>query len=69
MLPGADLALVASCLAYGLRLNGGATCIAPRRVFVPEALAAELESRLVAQLPRPAAVPDAIAAPARLADG
>ena len=37
VLPGADSALVAACLAYGLRLNGGATCIAPRRVFVPEA--------------------------------
>ncbi len=30
----ADLGRVARCLAYALRLNGGATCIAPRRVFV-----------------------------------
>jgi acyl-CoA reductase-like NAD-dependent aldehyde dehydrogenase len=64
VLPGADLDLVASCLAYGVRLNDGATCIAPRRVFVPRALAGELE-RLVAAalsaLPAPV-VPQAIAA-------
>ncbi len=34
VLPGADLDLVARALAFGVRLNGGATCIAPRRVFV-----------------------------------
>jgi acyl-CoA reductase-like NAD-dependent aldehyde dehydrogenase len=56
VLPGADLALVARCLAYGLRLNGGATCIAPRRVFVPRSLAGELETNLAALLP---GIPDA----------
>lgn len=56
VLPGADLDLVARCLAYGLRLNGGATCIAPRRVFVPRGMAAALEGRLLALLP---GVPDA----------
>lgn len=56
VLPGADLGLVARCLAYGLRLNGGATCIAPRRVFVPRRDAAALEDRLAALLP---GVPDA----------
>ena len=50
VLPGADLDLVADALAFGLRLNGGATCIAPRRVFVPQAQAAELERRLQAHL-------------------
>ena len=30
----ANLKRVAGCLAYALRLNGGATCIAPRRVFI-----------------------------------
>ncbi len=30
----ADLKRVSRCLAYALQLNGGATCIAPRRVFV-----------------------------------
>jgi acyl-CoA reductase-like NAD-dependent aldehyde dehydrogenase len=64
VLPGADLALVADCLAYGLRLNGGATCIAPRRVFVPRAQAAALEGLLAERLPGipPAAVAPAIAA-------
>jgi len=63
VLPGADLDLVAACLAYGLRLNGGATCIAPRRVFVMHADAAALEAKLLALLPAiPAAtVPSAIA--------
>jgi acyl-CoA reductase-like NAD-dependent aldehyde dehydrogenase len=42
----ADLDVVARCVAYGLSLNGGNTCIAPRRVFVPRAMAADLERRL-----------------------
>ena len=51
VLPGADLDLVADALlAFGLRLNGGATCIAPRRVFVPQAQSAELERRLRSRL-------------------
>lgn len=64
VLPGADLDLAASCLAYGLRLNGGATCIAPRRVFVMHADAAALEGKLLTRLPRipEAAIPAAIAA-------
>lgn len=61
VLPGADLVLVARCLAYGLRLNAGATCIAPRRVFVPRTDAAALEDRLATLLPR---VPDANPSPA-----
>ncbi len=60
VLPGADLELVAACLAYGLRLNGGATCIAPRRVFVMQADAAALEAKLLARLP---AIPPADVAP------
>jgi len=51
VLPGAEIDLVARCLAYGLRLNGGATCIAPRRVFVPRETAPSLESALAALLP------------------
>ena len=51
VLPNADLNLVARALAFGLRLNGGATCIAPRRVFVPKsrlyALQHQLESALI----------------------
>ncbi len=62
VLPGADLGLAASALAYGLRLNAGATCIAPRRVFVPKAMETDLLSRLLAQLPPPAAIPEPVAA-------
>ena len=64
VLPGADLDLTARALAWGLTLNAGATCIAPRRVFVPRALAAELERKLqplvarLAPAPAPAAVVD-----------
>ena len=62
VLPGADLALVAAALAFGLRLNAGATCIAPRRVFVRADMESDLLSRLLAQLPPPAAIPPGIAA-------
>jgi acyl-CoA reductase-like NAD-dependent aldehyde dehydrogenase len=52
VLPGADMEAVAAALAYGMRLNSGATCIAPRRVFVPppeaERLAAALLPRIAA---------------------
>ncbi len=44
---GADLDRLASALRFGLTLNGGATCIAPRRVFVPRALRPALEERLI----------------------
>ncbi|NYZ11269.1 aldehyde dehydrogenase family protein [Azospirillum sp. RWY-5-1] len=50
VLPGADLDLVTRALAFGLRFNGSATCIAPRRVFVPQDLAAGLEWRLAERL-------------------
>ena len=33
VLPGADAALVAAAIAYGGALNGGNTCIAPRRIL------------------------------------
>jgi acyl-CoA reductase-like NAD-dependent aldehyde dehydrogenase len=45
----ADLDLVAAALRFGLHLNGGETCIAPRRVFVPRNLLAGLERRLCRQ--------------------
>jgi acyl-CoA reductase-like NAD-dependent aldehyde dehydrogenase len=44
--PDAHPELVVSALAFSLRLNGGATCIAPRRVFVYSPLAQPLEYRL-----------------------
>jgi acyl-CoA reductase-like NAD-dependent aldehyde dehydrogenase len=46
----ADLDLVAGALRFGLALNDGATCIAPRRVFVARNSAPELEARLVRAL-------------------
>ncbi len=45
--PDAHPQRVASALAFSLRLNGGATCIAPRRVLVPPSLAPMLEACLV----------------------
>jgi aldehyde dehydrogenase (NAD+) len=36
VLPGADMHRVCDLLLFGLRLNGGATCMAPRRVFLPK---------------------------------
>ena len=36
VLPGADMHRTCDLLVFGLRLNGGATCMAPRRVFVPK---------------------------------
>ncbi len=57
VLPGADLAMVADALAYGLRLNGGATCIAPRRVFVVEGLAPALEKAVERRLSNSMPIP------------
>ena len=42
----ADVERAARCVAFGLSFNGGATCIAPRRVFVPDALADEFLAKL-----------------------
>ncbi|HSF39967.1 MAG TPA: aldehyde dehydrogenase family protein [Thermoanaerobaculia bacterium] len=50
VLPGADLDRVARAVHFGLTLNGGATCIAPRRVFVPHSLASLLGERISALL-------------------
>ncbi|WP_377807343.1 aldehyde dehydrogenase family protein [Azospirillum sp. A29] len=57
VLPGADLEQVARALAFGLRLNGSATCIAPRRVFVPHCMAAGLEAALLRHVGAIPAVP------------
>lgn len=46
----ADLDLAARALAFGLRLNSGNTCIAPRRVLVSRAIATEFEGRLSQEL-------------------
>lgn len=42
----ADLDLAVKALVFGLRLNNGATCMSPRRVYVARSLATELEGRL-----------------------
>jgi acyl-CoA reductase-like NAD-dependent aldehyde dehydrogenase len=42
VLEGANLARVVDALTFGLRLNGSATCMAPRRVFVARAVADKL---------------------------
>ncbi len=42
----ADVDLAARALRFGMTLNGGNTCIAPRRVFVHRSRAAELEAKL-----------------------
>ena len=50
VLDDADLERVVSALLFGLRLNGGATCLAPRRVYVPKARHAELRSKLMQRM-------------------
>jgi acyl-CoA reductase-like NAD-dependent aldehyde dehydrogenase len=78
-----DMELAARAARFGLTWNGGATCIAPRRVFVAEEVARELERALVAAIeelpasrrggrmdPRTAAlVTDAVGRGARLVIG
>jgi acyl-CoA reductase-like NAD-dependent aldehyde dehydrogenase len=34
VLPGAESSVPSAALAFGLRLNGSATCMAPRRLFL-----------------------------------
>ncbi len=46
----ADLDLAARALAFGITLNRGATCIAPRRVLVAQRLHAALGQKLVTEL-------------------
>jgi len=48
----ADLDLVVRALAFGLRLNAGATCMSPKRVLVHRSVATELEGRLAQNLCR-----------------
>lgn len=57
VLPGADVSRVVDALTFGLRLNGSATCMAPRRVFVHESLAVQLPGQLIPALDQLGAVP------------
>ncbi|QDV69853.1 Aldehyde dehydrogenase [Rosistilla carotiformis] len=55
VLPGADSNRVADALRFGLSFNSGATCIAPRRIFVPQEQSdhyRKLFGRRLAQQPR-----------------
>lgn len=50
ILPKADLNRAAKSIAYALRLNGGATCIAPRRIFVTRQEMPQFLERLQTEL-------------------
>jgi aldehyde dehydrogenase (NAD+) len=50
VLDGADLKRTVAALAFGLRLNGSATCMAPRRIFATAPVANELAGALAAAL-------------------
>ncbi len=47
----ADLDLVTKALVFSLNLNAGATCMAPKRVFVHRSIATEFEGRLARAFP------------------
>ena len=50
VLPGADITRVADCIAFGLKFNAGATCIAPRRIIAEELEADLLKTALCERL-------------------
>ncbi len=56
VLPSADLRRVAKAVAFGLRLNGSAVCMSPRRLFASEATLAALRPILLAELAKVPAV-------------
>ncbi len=61
--PSADLQQVAKAVAFGLRLNGGAVCMSPRRLFATHATMASLRPLLQVELANiPAVVLDATTA-------
>jgi aldehyde dehydrogenase (NAD+) len=55
--PSADLNAVAKAVAFGLRLNGGAVCMSPRRLFAEPAVMSRLRPLLDAELTSVPAVP------------
>lgn len=64
VLPEADVEMAAGAVAFGQRLNAGQTCLAPRRIYVPEALAPALGSQLAGRLAEQPEqrIPDQVAA-------
>ena len=67
-LPTADVERLAAALAFGMRLNGSATCMAPRRLFVVGEEPAGLVERLISRFAEVRAVPLAQATEAQLAE-
>jgi aldehyde dehydrogenase (NAD+) len=67
VLPGADLRRVAKAVAFGLRLNGAAVCMSPRRLFANAATLKALRPLLDAELAQvpPVALPAKTAATLR----
>jgi aldehyde dehydrogenase (NAD+) len=57
VLPSADLKRVTKLLRFGLRLNGGATCIAPRRILVHESMVGSFTKLLQQELSQPPGEP------------
>ena len=64
VLESANLKRVVDGLLFGLRLNGSATCMAPRRVFVPEAILEKVQNALAVRLDE---VPDTVVDPRTIA--
>ncbi len=60
VLEDANLDRVVAALIFGLRLNGGATCVAPRRVYVPQMTMPQLVSKLKSRLKE---IPPTVVAP------
>ncbi len=56
VMPATDASVVAKAVAFGLRLNGGAVCMSPRRLFGPRAKLAELKPLLLAEFAKVPAV-------------
>jgi aldehyde dehydrogenase (NAD+) len=47
VMDGANVARAVAAIAFGMRLNGSATCMAPRRLFVTSTVSNVLVPRLV----------------------
>lgn len=62
VLAGADTDRVAACVAWGLTLNGGATCIGPRRLIAVGDTLDPIKQRLISRFvaASPSRVPDAV---------
>lgn len=52
VLSGANIDRAADAIAFGLRMNGSNTCMAPRRIFVARAMVPQLNQALVPRLQR-----------------